>query len=475
VGLTPSAVKLAAARAAGALSRRTGRGGTSLPGKLLMRLEPHAIARLGARLGHGSAVISATNGKTTTAAMVAGILERAGARLVHNRAGANMAGGVATALLDGPRDADTGLFEVDEFWLGQLVDELHPRALLLSNLFRDQLDRYGELDTIADRWAAVAARTDAALVLNADDPTVADLGRAREQAAPAARGAGGAAAPAAPGAGSPGAPMYFGVEDDAMALAEMQHAADAKHCRRCGAPYRYDAVYLGHLGRYHCDACGATRPQPQIAARAIELQGVRSARFTLTTPAGDRPIALPLPGLYNVYNALGAAALALTLGATLDQVAAGLEGVSPAFGRAETVRIGGHELSILLVKNPAGANEVLRTLLLEDGEHDLLAILNDNVADGRDVSWVWDADFEVLAPRLRRATCSGTRAAEMAVRLKYAGVPTDRLVVEPNLGNGLDAALHHADGPLYALPTYTAMLGLREALVARGAATGSFL
>jgi lipid II isoglutaminyl synthase (glutamine-hydrolysing) len=437
--MTALGVKVAAARAAGALSRRTGRGGTSLPGKLLMRLEPHAIARLSARLPRGSAVISATNGKTTTAAMVAGILAHAGARLVHNRAGANMAGGVATALLDGPRDADTGLFEVDEFWLGQVVDELRPRALLLANLFRDQLDRYGELDTIADRWAQVAATTDAALVLNADDPTVADLGR---------------------GASS----TYFGVEDDSMALAEMQHASDAKHCRRCGAPYVYDAVYLGHLGRYHCESCGATRPEPRVAARAITLQGVRGARFTLSTPDGERDIALPLPGLYNVYNALGAAALSMQLGATLDQVAAGLAAVSPAFGRAETLRVGGRELSILLIKNPAGANEVLRTLVLEDGEHDLLCVLNDNVADGRDVSWVWDADFEVLAPRVRRATCSGTRAAEMALRLKYAGMPSDRLVVEPHLDAALDRALGDGDGALYALPTYTAMLALRDAL-----------
>jgi UDP-N-acetylmuramyl tripeptide synthase len=442
-------VKVAAARAAGALSRRTGRGGTSLPGKVLMRLDPQAISRLSRRLQRGSAVISATNGKTTTAAMTAGILERAGARLVHNRAGANMAGGVATALMDGPRDADTGLFEVDEFWLDQVVADLRPRALLLANLFRDQLDRYGELDSIADRWAQVTATTDAALVLNADDPTVADLGRDR-------------------------AATYFGVEDDGMALPEMQHAADATHCRRCGAPYRYDAVYLGHLGRYHCDNCGATRPDPQVAATEIVLEGVRGARFTLRTPAGDRAIALPLPGLYNVYNALGAAALAMALGATLDQVAAGLRAVSPAFGRAETLRIGGRELSILLVKNPAGANEVLRTLILEDGEHDVFAVLNDNIADGRDVSWVWDADFEVLAPRVRSATCSGTRAAEMALRLKYAGVPTERIVVEPDLDAGLDRALDAGEGRLFALPTYTAMLALREALVARGAATGSF-
>ena len=448
-------LKVAAARAAGAASRRAGRGGTSMPGKVLMRLEPHAIARLAARLEHGSAVISATNGKTTTAAMVAAVLERRGTRLVHNRAGANMAGGVASALLQATRRGsrlagDTGLFEVDEFWLGQVVDELQPRALLLANLFRDQLDRYGELDTIADRWAQVAASTDAALVLNADDPTVADLGR---------------------DAGA----TYFGIEDDGVAMSQMQHAADATHCRRCGAPYVYDAIYLGHLGRYHCESCGAVRPEPQVAARAIELRGVRAARFTLATPAGDRAIDLPLPGLYNVYNALAAAALSMQLGATLDQVAAGLAAVSPAFGRAETLRVGGRDLSILLVKNPAGANEVLRTLVLEGGEHDLLCVLNDNIADGRDVSWVWDADFEVLASRVRVATCSGTRAAEMALRLKYAGVPTDRLVVEPGLDAALDRALGDGAGALYALPTYTAMLALREALVGRGAARGSFV
>jgi UDP-N-acetylmuramyl tripeptide synthase len=451
VSLTALDVKVAAARAAGALSRRTGRGGTSLPGKVLMRLDPQAIALLSRRLDRGSAVISATNGKTTTAAMVAGILERAGARLVHNRAGANMAGGVATALMNGPAGADTGLFEVDEFWLDRVVADVRPRALLLANLFRDQLDRYGELDTIADRWGQVAATTDAALVLNADDPTVADLGRVRERRGDA-------------DLCEEPQTTYFGVEDDAMALPAMQHAADAKHCRRCGAPYRYDAVYLGHLGRYHCDNCGAARPEPHVAATGVTLEGVRGARFTLRTPAGERDIALPLPGLYNVYNALGAAALSLTLGATLDQVAAGLQAVSPAFGRAETLHVGGRELSILLIKNPAGANEVLRTLVLENGEHDLLCVLNDKIADGRDVSWVWDADFEVLAPRVRRATCSGTRAAEMALRLKYAGVPTDRLAVEPGLDAALQQALRDSPGPLYALPTYTAMLALRETL-----------
>jgi UDP-N-acetylmuramyl tripeptide synthase len=450
------------ARAAGALSRRTGRGGTSLPGKVLLRLEPHAIRDLAAGLSRGSSVISATNGKTTTAAMVAAILERSGARLVHNRAGANMAGGVASALLAGR--GDTGLFEVDEFWLDRIVPELEPQAILLANLFRDQLDRYGELETIVDRWAAVVESTDAPLVLNADDPAIADLGRSRPRHEPQATGSGPAR----------GDVVFFGVEDDGVALPGLPHASDAKHCRRCGRPYVYDAVFLGHLGRYRCPTGHSTRPEPQIAAEDIELEGVRAARFTLRTPQGRRPVRLPLPGLYNVYNALAAAALALRLGAPLDDVVAGLEAVSPAFGRAETVQIDGRSLSILLVKNPAGANEVVRTLALEPGEQDVLGILNDRTADGRDVSWVWDADFEVLAPTLRRVVCAGTRAPELAVRLKYAGVPPERLVVESDLATALDRAVADGSGPLYAIPTYTAMLELRSELVRRGVASSSW-
>ncbi|MDX6689824.1 MAG: hypothetical protein QOG15_1281 [Solirubrobacteraceae bacterium] len=452
------AAKIAVARAAGAVSRRSGRGATSLPGKLLMRLEPQAIGQLSSRLPRGSAVISATNGKTTTAAMVAAILERTGTRLVHNRAGANMAGGVATALLNASHgdgiDGDAGLFEVDEFWLDRVVAQLEPRALLLSNLFRDQLDRYGELETIADRWAAaIAAAPDTQLVLNADDPLVADLGNARADHAGV---------------------TYFGIDDDRVALAGMGHASDSKHCRRCGAPYLYDAVYMGHLGRYHCPNGDSRRPTPNVAATDVVLDGTRGASFTLRVGAESSRVVLPLPGLYNVYNALGAAALTHLLGTTVADIAAGLGEVRAAFGRAETVSIGGRELSILLVKNPAGANEVLRTVALDEGEHDILAVLNDRIADGRDVSWVWDADFEVLGGRVRRVTCSGTRAAELALRLKYAGIPPDRLHVVPALDRGLDAALASGDGRLIALPTYTAMLALRQLLVARGAAEGSF-
>ncbi len=448
-------VKIMTARAIGELVRRAGRGGgTSLPGKLLTRLDPQAIERLAARLRDGCVIISATNGKTTTAAMAAAVLERSGTRLVHNRAGANMAGGVASALLAAARRRGTiagrlGLFEVDEFWLDQVGPELHPRFLLLGNLFRDQLDRYGELESIADRWATLVRTLPATrLALNADDPLIADLGRERQDV------------------------VYFGVEDPAMATAEMQHAADSKHCRNCGAVFAYEAIYLGHLGRYHCPSCGRRRPEPSIAAQHIRLHGTRSASFELHTPQGYAEVSLPLPGLYNVYNALGAAALCLSLGLTLSQVSDGLGAVSAAFGRAERITIGDRELSILLIKNPAGANEILRTLTLEPGELDLLGILNDRTADGRDVSWIWDADFELLAGRARRVTCAGTRAAELALRLKYAGVPSEGLHVVPSLAGALDEALTTASGRrLFALPTYTALLELRAELSRRGHTT----
>ena len=462
------APKLALARAVGALSRMRGGGATSAPGKVLMRLAPGAIGALGGRLRRGSVLISATNGKTTTAAMAAAIFQSAGVKLVHNNAGANMAGGIATTLLSaaapgGKLTGELGLFEVDEMWLAPLASQLQPRAILLGNLFRDQLDRYGELETIADQWQQIVQRSDAQLVLNADDPLIADLGREHAGA------------------------IYFGVQDDSLALAGIAHAADAKHCRRCGAPYTFDAIYLGHLGHYHCERCGRSRPAPAITAADVRLEGVRAAHFKLRTPAGEAVVSLALPGLYNVYNALAAVALASALEVSLENVVEGLQSTRAAFGRGETVTVSApgsagpparRQLHILLVKNPAGANEVLRTLMLEPGEHDLLAVLNDRIADGRDVSWIWDADFELMAGRVRVITCSGTRAAELAARLKYAGIAPAGIHVQEDLALALDEAVSNRpvpDAPLYALPTYTAMLALRELLVARGEASSAWV
>ncbi len=470
------APKLALARVAGALSRLRGGGATSVPGKVLLRLEPGAIGALAARLNRGSVLISATNGKTTTAAMAASIFKRQGVELVHNQAGANMAGGIASTLLSAARPrarmaGELGLFEVDEMWLAPVAAQLSGlRAVLLSNLFRDQLDRYGELETIADSWVSMLshgpART-ATLVLNADDPLVADLGRDRDAAVNEG----------AQNAEDGRRVVYFGVEDNALALDGMAHAADAKHCRRCGVPYVFDAIYLGHLGHYHCPGCEQRRPSPTVRASEVRLDGVRGARFRLTIPAGEAEVKLSLPGLYNVYNALAAAALAVALEVALEDIVAGLQSATAAFGRAETVIVDGRQTQILLVKNPAGTNEVLRTLALEPGEHDLLGVLNDNIADGRDVSWIWDADYELLAGRVRSVTCAGTRASELALRLKYAGIDPRRITVIDDLGQALTAAAadRPAGGePLYALPTYTAMLALRELLVRRKEAGSSW-
>ena len=442
-------LRLALACLVRAAIRATGRGGTTAPGRVLLRLDRHAIRRLGSRLGAGVVLVSATNGKTTTASMIASALERAAIPVVRNRAGSNMHWGVATALLDaGRRPDELGLFEVDEAWLVPVAEELDPRALVLGNLFRDQLDRYGELETLADRWAELTAERAgrSALVLCADDPLVADLGRDREGV------------------------TYFGVEDDSLALPELQHAADSKHCRRCGHPYRYDAIYMGHLGRYRCPNCGRERPAAEVAAERVVLHGMSGSDVELRTPAGRVTVRLPLPGLYNVYNALAATAAALGLGASLEHVQAGLERMSAVFGRVETIPVSGRDVSILLVKNPAGTNEVLRTLTLEGGALDVWFALNDRIADGRDVSWIWDADFELLAGRVRNVTCSGTRAEEMALRLKYAGIDAP-ISVERDLERSLDAAVAVGDGaPLYALPTYTALLELRGLLADRGVA-----
>jgi len=444
--------KRLAARAIGAASRASGRGGgTTLPGRLLLRLDPGAIARLGAGLDRGVTLVSATNGKTTTAGMLAALLGAEGRVPVHNRAGSNMTWGIATALLE--QDGHEGLFEVDEAWLPRVADQLDPSLVVLGNLFRDQLDRYGETEALAEEWGrTVAARVGRTrFALNADDPLIADLGRDGE------------------GEQREGI-VYFGIDDEAQALPELQHAFDAKHCRRCGHPYAYERAFVGHLGHYACPSCGAGRPTPHVTATQIELHGMRGSSLEVRTPSGELSVELPLPGLYNVYNALAAIAAASMLGVAAERIPAALSEMQGAFGRVETIAIGAKQASILLIKNPAGANEVLRTLKLEAAEAklDLWIGLNDRIADGRDVSWVWDADFELLAGAVRRVTCAGTRAPEMALRLKYAGWPQDSIAVEPQIESSLDRAVAEAPDRLFALPTYTALLELHKLLAGRG-------
>jgi UDP-N-acetylmuramyl tripeptide synthase len=443
----PLAAEIAAARVAGRLSRLAGAGGgTTLPGKLLWKLDPSAIDRLAARLPFGCALVSATNGKTTTAAMAASILGPR-IRLAHNNSGANLVSGVASTLL-AARDAQLGLLEVDEGALPEVARRVRPRAVSLGNLFRDQLDRYGELEHIAERWRSAVRDLDseAVLVVNGDDPQVGDLARERAGA------------------------VTFGVDDPRQARPSLQHAADSKYCVLCGTPYDYAAAYVGHLGEYRCPSCGHARPRLDVVARRIEVDGLDGVSFDLCAPAGVRRVTLALPGLYNVYNALAASALALALGASLEEVVEGLERFTAAFGRFERITVGERRLLVLLIKNPAGANEAVRTLVAGGAPRVVVIALNDAIADGQDVSWIWDVDFEPLFDGIERIVATGDRAAELALRARYAGIDPSAIEVEPNLESALDRglALTPSGGELVVLPTYTAMLALRKIAVGRG-------
>jgi UDP-N-acetylmuramyl tripeptide synthase len=443
----PLPAGVAAARLAGRLSRlvRTG-GGTTVPGKVLTLLSPNAVERLAVRLPLGSALVSATNGKTTTTAMVAEILESRH-RLAHNSAGANLLSGVASTLLSSA-NAELGLFEVDEAALPEVARRVRPRALCLGNLFRDQLDRYGELELVAERWRRATGELDdnTVIVANGDDPQVGDLARDRPNS------------------------IVFGMDDPRLAAPALPHAADSRWCLRCGTPYEYAAAYVGHLGAYRCPACGHARPPLDLVARSVELHGLDSVSFDLVDDEGPQRIRLRLPGLYNVYNALAAAGLARALGAPRTEVRDGLERFTAAFGRFERLQMGDRTVLMLLVKNPAGANEVVRTLVAGGAPRLALIALNDGTADGRDVSWIWDVDFEPLLERLQRVVVSGDRAAELALRCKYAGFDESAIDVVPGLGQALDRGLEltPAGAELVVVPTYTAMLALRGIVSERG-------
>jgi len=443
----PLPAGIAAARIAGGLSRvlRTG-GGTTVPGRVLTLLSPDAVERLAARLPQGSALVSATNGKTTTAAMVAQILGGR-VRLAHNSAGANLLSGVASTLLARPH-AELGLFEVDEAALPDVARRVHPRALCLGNLFRDQLDRYGELELVAERWRGLVAELDdeTVLIVNGDDPQVGDLARARARS------------------------VVFGLDDPRRSAPALPHAADSKWCLRCGTPYEYAAAYVGHLGDYRCPACGHARPPLDLTARSIELHGLEAVSFELVDGEGSLPIRLSLPGLYNVYNAVAAAGLARALGASREDVRDGLQRFTPAFGRFERLQMGDRTVLMLLVKNPAGANEVVRTLVSGGAPGLAVIALNDGIADGRDVSWIWDVDFEPLLEHLGQVVVTGDRAAELALRFKYAGFEESAIEVVPELGAALDRGLEltPVGAELIVVPTYTAMLELRGIVSERG-------
>jgi lipid II isoglutaminyl synthase (glutamine-hydrolysing) len=452
-----------AGKAAHQLSRRLRfGGGTTLPGHVARRLAPNILRELSATLSHGVVLVSGTNGKTTTARMLSTILAAHGWQVLHNRAGANLLSGLtATAVagtdLLGQLRTDVAIFETDEAHVPAAIAETNPRVVLALNLFRDQLDRYGEVDTIARRWRAALAKLPptTTVVLNADDPGVAGLGEDLTCRV-----------------------IYYGLEDLRHGAGAARHVADSAFCRRCGTPLNYNPAFYGHIGHYRCPNCGLARPEPQIQLMQLELHATDPSLLKIQAPEGNLRILLPIPGLYNGLNALAAAAVALQLGIAPTTITSALQGFTAAFGRIERFRAGEREVLMALIKNPIGASETIRMLAGDQtpaADDDLtslhlLIVINDKTADGTDVSWLWDADFERLAGRVAHAVVAGTRAWDMAVRLKYAGVDPGRIETISELAPALDRALRAGDTsqPLFLLPTYTAMLEMREVLVGRG-------
>ncbi|MBA2362636.1 MAG: Mur ligase family protein [Chloroflexia bacterium] len=442
------ALALLSGRVIGAAARLSGRGGgTALPGLAANRLYPALLPEMTSRIPEGVILVSGTNGKTTTSRLLALMLTSGGKRVLHNRTGSNLIRGIAATIvasshLDGRPIGDVGLFETDEAVLPGLLRQVRPRVVVLNNLFRDQLDRYGELDSLYRSWEQAVSALDPAvhLVVNADDPALARLGEL-----------------------APGAVTYFGVHSPELALAELPHAADSGACPRCTKPLVYSAVYVSHLGEYHCSNCGFSRPQPDVLATEITLHGTTHTELTLRGLYGEHRLRMNVPGIYNVYNGLAATAAAYQAGVPWEAVERGYSGFSAAFGRFERIHTEGRSVVLALVKNPVGCNEVLRMLSSEPSHEPLLIVINDQTADGRDVSWLWDADFELLATMEGRIITSGLRAADMAVRLKYAGIDAAKIQVEERIPAALRRAMEATSvgGTLRVMPTYTAMLALR--------------
>jgi lipid II isoglutaminyl synthase (glutamine-hydrolysing) len=444
------------------LSRRLGKGGgTNYPGLITQRIDPSALRELAASVPNGCVFVTGTNGKTTTTRILTDAIRRSGLEPLTNREGSNMTPGVATTLLSESDAFGTlrvgeraiGIFEIDEGHLLPAIKAVQPRLVLFTNLLRDQLDRYFEIDWTAHLWreALAALPENSTVVLNADDPQVAYLGD-----------------------DLPNPVLYYGIEDSRHALPELEHISDSRRCLRCSADLQYSDVFYAHLGHYSCPVCGWTRPNPRVSAWRIDLDGIDGSRIDTVTPTGAVELELPLGGLFNAYNAVAATAASSALGVGSSSVTEAVGSARPAFGRLERFVIDGKSACLALVKNPSGYNEVLRLLLAGERTNGLLLALNDDGPDGRDVSWIWDVDLERLRERARFVICSGRRAQDLALRLKYAelsrATPPPEVLVEPDVNAAFELGLAKVlnDETLCVLPTYTAMWELRETLAKSG-------
>ncbi|MBD2139558.1 Mur ligase family protein [Anabaena sp. FACHB-1237] len=405
-----------------------------LPGAIARKIAPNLLQLLSQQVKNGVILIAGTNGKTTTALLLCSILKGKGYKISHNSTGANLENGLATALIEsanflGKLNVDYAILEVDENIVPKVLKPLQPRVILCLNLFRDQLDRYGEVDTISKRWTQVISTLpdNTVVIPNADDPTLSNLGQQLSQRV-----------------------VFFGLNEPESYLEAIPHAVDSIYCPRCGHSLEYQGVYLSHLGDFTCPSCGFTKSKPSLESR--EWPQI-------------------LVGLYNKYNTLAAVTAAKELGIDEVIIKDTIENFQAAFGRAEDLIIDGKKVRILLSKNPVGTNETIR-VVTESNDQTTLLVLNDRTPDGTDVSWIWDVDTEKLVERGGTLIVSGDRVYDMALRLRYSQKSLDsgvNLIVEPDLHKAIATALEHTPTTetLHILPTYSAMLEVREILVGK--------
>jgi len=422
--------------------------GTNFPGKIACKISPRLLSCLTKQTKKEIITITGTNGKTTTAGLAASVFETFDRKVVHNKEGANMLTGIITAVaenssLNGKLKADNCIFETDEAYMSLVFDNFNPDIVLVTNLFRDQLDRYGELNTTARKIEAAIEKTiqkkPLKLLLNADDPMVS---RIMEDSA-----------------GENLATVFYGFDEiEYLNQIEKTYSPlESVNCK-CGEAFGYTKIFYGHLGYYECSGCGAKRPSTKVSAKAY----IDIARSRLVI--NDKfEVRVDLPGLYNCYNALAAITAGMEAGIPPETIKKGIENYSTIFGRSESLNINGKDTLIQLIKNPIGASEVLKTIRNDD-KGKLFIVINDNYADGRDVSWLWDANFEMLSTHGKTTVISGSRAFDMAVRLKYAGIDSKNLIVTENVKKALGEALKgvEVDERLYILPTYTSLLELEK-------------
>ncbi len=420
------------------------RNASQLPGRVAMAIDPGLMDDLAQKLSWGSVVVCGTNGKTTTTNVIASALEASGRRVLCNRLGANMAPGVVSALLPGSK-ADLAVIEADELSTVHILPSLKPRYLVLLNLFRDQLDRAGEIDHVQDTIVkALASSPQTTLLVNGDDPLCVSVARRCAEAGTKV--------------------VAFGIGED---LHQPQdRVPEARFCQSCGAELQYGYRTYAQLGSFCCPECDFARPELDFAASKVEV-GRSGVTFDVLTGDDSTRLSASFGGVYMVYNLLAAFAAATLAGATSEEFQRTLDGYHPQNGRLQHFDVGGREVILNLAKNPTGLNQNISLLHQDERQKAVLVLVNDNANDGTDVSWIWDVDFERFrGERGIRVFCGGTRANDVQVRMKYAGIDAQlaRSVAEVvgRLGDVPTSV------PLYVLANYSALFPAKAELEGLG-------